>query len=147
LSQPPGPWPSAGPLPPTPLGPWPPGRLGPAHPSPSPSLKRGPRPFIFLLRPLGHEAAATGRPSAAGSPFGCPARLLPLPATDVPPHLFSHSGSPPPSRLQGRNDRPSMPPPLAAVTRRMSSLPRPIKATRSTPGQHCPSSLLPSPLS
>jgi hypothetical protein len=74
-------------LPPTPFGPWPPSRLGPA--GPSPSLTCEPQSFIFLLRPLGHEAVATGRPSAAGSPFDCPVDLLPLPLTDAPPHLLS----------------------------------------------------------
>jgi hypothetical protein len=46
---------------PTPLGPCPPGRLDPAHLPPSLSLTdaRAP-PFVFLLWPLGHDAAAAG---------------------------------------------------------------------------------------
>jgi hypothetical protein len=44
-----------------PPGPWPPGQLGPARPSPS--LTREPHPFVFHLRPLGHDAAVTGSPS------------------------------------------------------------------------------------
>jgi hypothetical protein len=44
--------------------------LGPARPSPS--LTHRPHPFVFLLWPLGHEAAATGRPSAASRPSAAP---------------------------------------------------------------------------
>jgi hypothetical protein len=56
-AQPPGPWPSAGQLVPHSFCALAsqPARLGPARPSPS--LMHGLHPFIFLLRPIGHEAA------------------------------------------------------------------------------------------
>jgi hypothetical protein len=127
-------WPASSPH--TPFGPWPPGRLGPARPSPSPSLTSGPHPFVFLVRPLSHEAGATGRPSAAGSPFGCPVELLPLPVIDTLPHLLSPLWLRT-SLAPSRPKRPAIKP----------STIHPIKATGSTPRQHRPSSLPPSPLS
>jgi hypothetical protein len=84
-AQPPGPWPSTGPLPQTPLGPWPPGQLGPAHPSPS--LTHGPHPFIFLLRLLLHSrlhhrraiAPPPSKPRCAQNRDPCASLLLPCP--------------------------------------------------------------------
>jgi hypothetical protein len=107
--------------PPTPFGPWPPSHLGPARPSPS--LTHGPHPFVFLLWPLGHEAAATGRPSTTGSPFGYPAELLPLPVTDVPPHLLSPLWLPT-SLAPSRSKRPAIKPPPIPLRCPMHELPR-----------------------
>jgi hypothetical protein len=85
-------------------------RPSPSHPSPS--LMCGSHPYVFLLWPLGHEAATTGRPSTAGSPFGCPTELLPLPVIDAPIPLHRPAHELPPPPCKSHREHPRRAPPL-----------------------------------
>jgi hypothetical protein len=137
-AQPPGPWPSAGQLSTPPHSFWA-FASRPARPSPSLSLNDTWAPPL-RLPPL---AAATGRPSATGSPLGCPAELHPLPVTDALPHLLSPLRLPA-SLTPSRPKRPAIKPPPIPLRRSVQELPHPpYKSHR----EHRPSSLPPSPLS